>query len=127
MSTVQGFTSLLWFLAIIVLIPVALWLLKRTPLGGGGGFGATAGPAGLRAVDTLSLSPSQRIVTIEVGHGDQRQWLVLGVTAQTITPLHSMAPQSDAAPAATPLPAFAQLLSRLRRDAAATPGAPLER
>ena len=123
----QGFTSLLWFLAIIVLIPVALWLLKRTPLGGAGGFGAAAGPAGLRAVDTLSLSPSQRIVTIEVGHGEQRQWLVLGVTAQTITPLHSMAPQSDASPPASPVPAFAQLLSRLRRDPAATPGAPLER
>jgi flagellar protein FliO/FliZ len=127
MNMAQGFTSLLWFLAIIVMIPVALWLLKRTPLGGAGGFGAAAGPAGLRAVDTLSLSPSQRIVTIEVGHGDQRQWLVLGVTAQTITPLHSMAPQSDATPAATPVPAFAQLLSRLRRDTAATPGAPLER
>lgn len=127
----QGFTSLLWFLAIIVLIPVALWLLKRTPLGGrlggGQGFGTAAGPAGLRAVDTLSLSPTQRIVTIEVGHGEQRQWLVLGVTAQTITPLHSMAPQSHATPAAAPVPAFAQLLSRLRRDPAATPGAPIER
>ena len=122
MNTAQGFTSLLWFLAIIVLIPVALWLLKRTPLGGAGGFGAAAGPAGLRAVDTLALSPSQRIVTIEVGHGEQRQWLVLGVTAQTITPLHSMAPQSDGAPAAMPIPAFAQLLSRLRRDTATTGG-----
>jgi flagellar protein FliO/FliZ len=118
----QGFTSLLWFLAIIVLIPVALWLLKRTPLGGGG-FGATAGPAGLRAVDTLSLSPTQRIITIEVGHGEQRQWLVLGVTAQNISTLHSMAPQSDALSAAAPAPAFAQLLSRLRRE----PGAALER
>ena len=120
---VQGFTSLLWFLAIIVLIPVALWLLKRTPLGrlsGGGGFGASAGPAGLRAVDTLSLSPSQRIITIEVGHGEQRQWLVLGVTAQNISTLHSMAPQAVAPAAGTPMPAFAQLLSRLRRE----PGAP---
>jgi flagellar protein FliO/FliZ len=127
MNTAQGFTSLLWFLVIIVMIPVALWLLKRTPFGGGGGFGATTGPAGLRAVDTLSLSPNQRIVTIEVGHGEQRQWLVLGVTAQTITPLHSMAPQGNATPATTPVPAFAQLLKRLRRDNATTPGAPLER
>ena len=119
----QGFTSLLWFLAIIVLIPVALWLLKRTPLGGGGGFGAAAGPAGLRAVDTLSLSPTQRIITVEVGHGEQRQWLVLGVTAQNISTLHSMAPQSDALPASTPVPVFAQLLSRLRRE----PGAAVER
>ena len=127
MNTAQGFTSLLWFLAIIVMIPVALWLLKRTPLGGGGGFGTAAGPAGLRAVDTLALSPSQRIVTVEVGHGEQRQWLVLGVTAQTITPLHSMAPQQAAATAATSVPAFAQLLSRFRRDSATPAGAPLGR
>jgi flagellar protein FliO/FliZ len=117
----QGFTSLLWFIAIIVLIPLALWLLKRTPLGGGG-FGAAAGRSGLRAVDTLALSPTQRIVTVEVGLGEQRRWLVLGVTAQNITPLHSMAPLGEASAAAAPVPAFAQFLGRLRRDSAATPG-----
>ena len=36
MSVGSRFTSLLWFLAILALIPLALWLLKRTPLGGGG-------------------------------------------------------------------------------------------
>jgi flagellar protein FliO/FliZ len=107
-----AFTSLLWFVAVIVMIPAALWLLKRTPLGGG-----AAGNA-MRSIAALPLSANQRIVTIEVGQGDERRWLVLGVTAQSITTLHTMAPQgdtaSDALPAATQ-PAFAQLLGKFRQ------------
>ena len=107
-----GFTSLLWFVAIIAMIPLALWLLKRTPMGGASGAGV------MRSVAALPLSASQRIVTVEVGQGDERRWLVLGVTAQSITTLHTMAPQAEGAAAATPAsPAFAQLLSKLRRDA----------
>jgi flagellar protein FliO/FliZ len=80
-----GWTPLLWFAAVIALIPIALWLLKRTPLGQG------SAPSFLRTVAQLSLSPSQRIVTIEVGSGDARQWLVLGVTPQSIQTLHTLA------------------------------------
>ena len=105
-----GFTSLLWFVAIIVMIPAALWLLKRTPMGGGAAQGV------MRSVAMLPLSPSQRIVTIEVGQGDARQWLVLGVTANSITTLHTMAPQAEPPSAGMPVPPFAQLLSKLRRD-----------
>ena len=79
------------FVLILALIPVALWLLKRTPLGGGGGRAA-----GMRLVGTLPLSPSQRLVTVEVGQGDERRWLVLGVTPAGINTLHSMAPSLDA-------------------------------
>jgi len=107
----SGLNSLLWFIAIIAMIPCALWLLKRTPMGGGAGNGA------MRSVAALPLSASQRIVTVEVGQGDERRWLVLGVTAQSITTLHTMAPQAEAAMTAAPAaPAFAQLLSKLRRD-----------
>lgn len=105
-----GFSSLLWFIAILVMIPAALWLLKRTPMGGGAAQGV------MRSVAMLPLSPNQRLVTIEVGQGDQRQWLVLGVTANSITTLHTMAPQAELPPAGMPLPPFAQLLSKLRRD-----------
>ena len=104
----QGFTSLLWFLAILALIPVALWLLKRTPMGGAAGQGV------LRSVAALPLSTSQRIVTVEVGTGEGRRWLVLGVTQGSIATLHTMEPQSEAPQPGTPLPAFAQMLSRLR-------------
>jgi flagellar protein FliO/FliZ len=113
----NGLSSLLWFVAIIAMIPVALWLLKRTPMGG-----AASGNA-MRSVAALPLSASQRIVTIEVGHGDDRRWLVLGVTAQSITTLHTMTPQAeanaDAAPAPTP---FAQLLGKLRGERGANDG-----
>lgn len=98
-------TPLLWFIAILAMIPLALWLLKRTPLGGAGGALVT------KSIGVLPLSPSQRIVTVEVGSGEDRRWLVLGVTPQSITTLHTMAPQPlEAAPGA-PLN-FAQLLRR---------------
>ena len=107
----SGLSSLLWFCAIVVLIPVSLWFLKRTPLGGAGGAGV------MRSVAMLPLSTSQRIVTVEIGSGEDRRWLVLGVTPSSITTLHTMAPQ---APAPTPAtgevhPAFAQILGRFRR------------
>ena len=105
----NGLTSLLWFIAIIVMIPAALWLLKRTPMGGAASNGV------MRSVAALPLSASQRIVTIEVGQGEARRWLVLGVTAHNITTLHTLAPQ-DEPPTSAPLPAFAQLLGKLRQD-----------
>ncbi len=106
-----GFGSLLWFVVVVAAIPVALWLLKRTPLGAG------AGSRGLRHVAALPLSAGQRIVTVEVGSGDHRTWLVLGVTAHSINTLHTMLPQDEAPPPLpTPTTAFAQLLSRLKKD-----------
>jgi flagellar protein FliO/FliZ len=115
----NGLSSLLWFCAIVALIPVTLWFLKRTPLGGAGGAGV------MKSVAMLPISTSQRIVTIEVGSGDERCWLVLGVTPTSITALHTMAAQGAAA---TPVagevhPAFAQILGRFRRSDAGDAGA----
>ena len=114
-----GLSSLLWFCAIVALIPVTLWFLKRTPLGGGGGAGV------MKSVAMLPLSTSQRIVTVEVGSGEERRWLVLGVTPGSITTLHTMAPQEDAVQSAPGHvhPAFAQILGRFRRDGTGEPGA----
>jgi flagellar protein FliO/FliZ len=113
MGMQAGWGSLLWFVFIIAMIPLALWLLKRTPLAGG-----RTGPAGTpRTVAVLPLSAQQKLVTVEVGQGDERLWLVLGVSAQGIHTLHTMAAQTASdAPTAPPPPAaaFAQLLSRLR-------------
>jgi flagellar protein FliO/FliZ len=111
----NGLSSLLWFIAILALIPATLWFLKRTPLGGAGGSGV------MKSIATLPLSASQRIVTVEVGSGDERRWLVLGVTPSSITTLHSMTAQAvDAAPGATAQvhPAFAQILGRFRKTQA---------
>ena len=97
------------FVLILALIPTALWLLKRTPIGGAGSGHA------MRLVATLPLAPNQRLVTVEVGSGDDRRWLVLGVTPAGIHTLHSLAPQAELpASNATPLPLFAQLLQRQR-------------
>ena len=103
-------TPLLSFALVIALIPVALWLLKRTPLGG------AVGGAPMRLVGALPLAPNQRLVTVEVGQGDERRWLVLGVSPAGISTLHNMAPGAD-----LPVPAaggsgsaFAQLLKGQR-------------
>jgi flagellar protein FliO/FliZ len=108
----NGLMPLLSFIAILAMIPVALWLLKRTPMGGAGAHGL------MRTVAVLPLSPSQRLLTVEVGTGDDRKWLVLGVTAQGITTLHTMAPQSEPVNGAgmplsqTP---FGQMLAKLKK------------
>jgi flagellar protein FliO/FliZ len=105
-----GFTSLLWFAAVLALIPLALWFVKRSPMG------RMAGSSGMRQVAALSISPSQRIVTVEIGRGDSRCWLVLGVTPHSINTLHTMLPQDEAAAEvpASPNTAFVQLLQRLQ-------------
>ena len=108
-----GITSFLWFAFILAMIPVALWLLKRTPLGG-----ASNGSL-MRSVSVLPLSTNQRLMTVEVGTGEERRWLVLGVTSHSITTLHTMAPQAEAIPeknSPDALPGFAQLLGRLRQN-----------
>ena len=89
--------------------------MKRTPLGGSGGAGV------MKSIASLPLSTSQRIVTVEVGSGDERRWLVLGITPSSITTLHSMAPQAleggaGVATANADIHAgFAQILGRFRR------------
>jgi flagellar protein FliO/FliZ len=111
----NGLVSLAWFAAVVALIPVALWLLKRTPLGMAG----SSRPGTPRAVAVLPLSAQQKLVTVEVGQGDERLWLVLGVTPQGIRTLHTMTAQGEPAgdgAAPPPAAAFAQLLSRLRGE-----------
>ena len=101
--------SILWFVFILALIPVALWALKRLPVV------KASQNAPTRVVGVMALSGSQRLLTVEVGQGEERRWLVLGVTPSNITLLHSMAPQSEA-PASNVAPgaSFAETLKRLR-------------
>ncbi len=104
----SGLLPFLWFLGIVALIPVALWLLKRTPMGGAAAAGV------LRVVAQLPTAPNQRLLVVEVGQGEDRRWLVLGATALNITTLHVMPPQAE-----PPAPAsFAKLLGKERGDAA---------
>ena len=118
MTTPSLLGPLAAFALIVALIPTALWLLKRSRLGPFQGSGGT-GP--VRLVAALPLSANQRIVTVEVGAGDARRWLVLGVTPAGIHTLHSLPPQAESGPPlAGPLPLFAKVLSRYQASSAAT-------
>ncbi|MFM2056509.1 MAG: hypothetical protein RLY71_894 [Pseudomonadota bacterium] len=105
-----------WFLLVLLLVPAGLWLLRRS--GQGGSATRLAGP-GMRVVGSLALGPGQRLVTVEMGEGAQRRWLVLGVTAHSITPLRSIDAPPPLPAAQAPAVPFAELLSRWR---AAVPG-----
>jgi flagellar protein FliO/FliZ len=113
-------SSLLWFVFILALIPLALWALKRSPLGSGLG-GASARQGGTpRPVAVLPLSAQHKLVTVEVGQGEERVWLVLGVSPQGLRTLHTMSPGTPVAAdesTGTPAPAaaFHQLLTRMRK------------
>ncbi len=113
------------FALVLLLIPAALWLLKRSrrfPGGLASGWaGRAAGDGPVRLVSTLALSPQQQLVTVEVGAGDERCWLVLGVTPAGIQTLHRLPPQPDP-PAAEVAPLFAQLLGRQLRGGKAAAG-----
>jgi flagellar protein FliO/FliZ len=63
-------------------------------------------------VAATHLGPGQRHVTVEVGEGDDKRWLLLGVTGQQISRLHEMAPGT--LPPAAPVPRFADLLKRAK-------------
>ncbi|MFO1266337.1 MAG: flagellar biosynthetic protein FliO [Rubrivivax sp.] len=118
----MNWTAVLWFVAILASIPLLLWLFKRSQMLGG--QAAAAGTP--RAVAVLPLSASQKLVTVEVGRGDEKLWLVLGVTPSAIATLHTMTaltPVPPTIPGAVddPVPphgpasaTFAQLLGRLR-------------
>jgi flagellar protein FliO/FliZ len=109
-------TSILWFLFVIALIPLALWLFKRTPMAR-----AMQGQS-MRVVGVLPLSGSQRVVTVEVGQGSERRWLVLGVAPSSVSLLHTLPPQDESAAPPAPERPFAAMLAGLRgRDSERQP------
>ena len=79
----QTIVSVVLFLAVLGLLPLAIrWYQQRSP-------GSGTPTAASRVLSTVPVGPQQRVVTIEVGPQGARTWLVLGVTAQQITCLHS--------------------------------------
>ena len=125
-SMVQTLLVVVLFVAAMALLP---WLLRRlkqrqSALSGNGAVAA-------RVLTAISLGPQQRLVTVEVGTGDARTCLVLGVTAQQITCLHVLpAPASAQTPAAAaavaaalaPSTSFSQAMARAQTGTG-TPGA----
>jgi flagellar protein FliO/FliZ len=103
------------FVAVIALIPLALWVLKRLQ-GGSGGPGRV-----VTLVGGLTLGPRERIAIVEA---EGRRWM-LGVTGQSISLIAELerpdpsapveAPTQAGAPGGFPPNPFAQMLESLRR------------
>lgn len=82
----QTLISVGLFVVLLALVPVGLkWVQRRVVAGG------VAATSVSRVVSAVAVGPHQRVVTVEVGPEGARVWLTLGVTAQTITCLHSAA------------------------------------
>jgi flagellar protein FliO/FliZ len=116
--TGASWTGLLWFVVVLALIPLALWMLKRSGMAGGLRPRAQGGLP--RLVGTLAVGAQQRVVTVEVGEGEARRWLVLGVTPQQVNTLHTLEQPPALAVqepvAAAPAVSFAQALkAQLRK------------
>jgi len=108
----SAWPALLAFVAVVALIPVALWLLKRLQ-GGAPGAGRV-----VVLVGGLTLGPRERIAVVEA---DGRRWM-LGVTGQSISLIAELERVEPTGETATGVPApapagFARLLERVRRDA----------
>jgi flagellar protein FliO/FliZ len=105
---------------LIVMVGIA-WLLQRyrrlIP-----GAAQRSGPA-LQVLGGVALGPQQRVVTVQVGQGEQAVCLVLGVAAGSITALHQLpmptAAADPSAPAIPPGPVagFAERLALFRKQA----------
>jgi len=105
---------LLAFVAVVALIPLALWTLKRAGVGG-----AAAGGSVLRNVAQLGVGATQRVAVVEIAVGAERHWLVLGVTGEQVTPLATYPAPDMPQPPSSPAHAAAvnQLINRWRGGA----------
>lgn len=82
----QTLLSVGFFVLLVALVPFGLkWVQQRVAASTSGVTTAS------RIISAIAVGPHQRVVTVEVGPEGHRMWLVLGVTAQTITCLHRTA------------------------------------
>lgn len=79
------------FVLLLAMVPMGIkWLQSR---------GVASGPAQgavNRVLSAVAVGPHQRVVTVEVGPAHDRICLVLGVTAQSISCLHTTAAAAGA-------------------------------
>ena len=102
----------MWFVIVLALIPISLWVLKRS---GVAGQMARTDVAAMRTVGQHVLGQGQRLVTVEVGQGEHRTWLVLGVTPHSIQTEHTKPAQAEVDLAPAQAAGFAHVLGQLRQ------------
>jgi flagellar protein FliO/FliZ len=113
-------------LVLLVIMMAVAWMLQRyrrhIP-----GAARQTGPA-LHVMSTLALGPQQRVVTLQVGHGESGVCLVLGVAPGGITALHTLPlPPADLAANSSveqPASGFAARLAQLASASTKGPHAP---
>lgn len=86
MNMTQSLITIVVFVALILTLPI---LAKRFQQRNGGLKGSPLGPMS-KVISAMAVGPQQRVLTVEVGPENARTWLVLGVTGQTITCLHTL-------------------------------------
>ena len=85
MPTVSDAWPALLLMGVILSLP---WLARLVRKSGWQGLAAPSSP--MKVVSALAVGPQQRILTVEVGSGAHKKWLILGVTSQTITKLDTL-------------------------------------
>ena len=90
----QALVPVALFLVLLALLPLGVRWWQRRSQGAAGGTSTAA-----KIVSAVAVGPQQRVVTVEVGPEGARTWLVLGVTAQSITCLHTVSVGQAAHPA----------------------------
>jgi flagellar protein FliO/FliZ len=108
----QNALPALALLAIMVAMAFALkWARHRLP----GAVGHSGPP--MQVLSSLSLGPQQRVVTVQVGQGDARVCLVLGISPGSVNALHQMPMPADLVDTTpnpvTPATGFAARLAQL--------------
>lgn len=88
----QTLLSVAVFVVLLAMLPWGVRWLQRNM-----GSTGVAQSSTSRVVSAVAVGPHQRVVTVEVGPEGARVWLVLGVTAQTVTCLHR-SPASEGVP-----------------------------
>ena len=111
-SSFQTIAVLVLFLAVMAVLPWLLRRWQRRQMAARGDQGVQT-----QVLSSTALSPSQRIVVVEVGQGAQRTRLVLGVTGQQINCLHVLEAAPGSRPAADP-GSFAGAMAQVQHDAA---------
>jgi flagellar protein FliO/FliZ len=81
----QTLLTVMAFVLLLAMVPMGIkWLQARSVVAG------PAAGAANRVVSAVAVGPQQRVVTVEVGPPEARVCLVLGVTAQAVSCLHTM-------------------------------------
>lgn len=93
------------FLFVLACLPFAVTRLKQRY-----GMGMSNVPGQSRIVSAVAVGPNQRVVTVEVGPDTAKTWLVLGVTPQAVTCLHTLPAEGVQSSTATNGAAFSAAL-----------------